>query len=531
MSLQVNPIAVKENGRTIGVIPIDIETDESSLLLVILNEDEQVIAEGVLDEESMFSIDTKNSIIQLVFKKIKGESIVKKETISIGEKFAKKDSDKAMEKELELSAGTYERLYNLVKAAMDSPKGTPEEIEEHTRMLNKTTEDAKARHYVESRIRQVISTDTTLTDSDVYFYTNKLYANLYGMGILQPIDDDETIGEIIVNGYVYPTFRCDIYYYQKGKKVKYDKTFDTYEEMYNVFSRAIAFSKKELNNVENAMVEAMRSNRDRVNILIPDASESYVMNIRKFGNFVPDANSMKKSGTVDDLIERLMDVLVRGKANIGIGGEMGTGKTSFINYLLTYTVKDELKVVISSVAETDVERVLKGHHVVILNVDEDKGFTFEKQIRASLRTTASRIIIPESRGAEFKQVYEANLKTKGNMFTAHALDDYSFLDMCVDMYLGDSEGSIGQIKDKIAKSVDIIIIMRKVGDEIRIKSISEVYLNERREYENMNLLYEWVQDDENPDKGKYVRTENRLSTMMKKRLNESGVPLSHLTDF
>lgn len=530
MSLQVNPIAVKENGRTVGIIPIELVTVKESLLLTILNENDEVIVEGVLDEESMFAVDISNPTIQLIYKAVVGEKVVKKETISVAERFAKKMVDEAVEKELELKAGTYERLHSLVKHAMDNPTGSPEEIEEHTRMLNKTTMDAEARHYVESRIRQVISADTTLTDSDVSFYTNKLYANLYGMGILQLIDDDEEIGEIMVNGYVYPSFRCDIYYIKKGKKVKFDKTFNTFEEMYNVFSRAIAFSKKELNNVENAMVEAMRSNRDRVNVIIPDASESYVMNIRKFGNFVPDADNMKKSGTVDDFIERLMDVLVRGKANIGIGGEMGTGKTTQINYLLTYTEKDELKVVISSVAETDVDRVLKGHHVVILNVDESKGFTFERQVRASLRTTASRVIIPESRGAEFKQVYEANLKTKGNMFTAHALDDYSFLDMCVDMYLGDSEGNVEQIKNKIAKSVDIIVIMRKVGDDIRIKSISEVYLNDRREFEKMNVLYEWVQDEEDPNKGEYARTENRLSPMMKKKLNEYGVPVSHLTD-
>ena len=69
---------------------------------------------------------------------------------------------------------------------------------------------------------------------------------------------------------------------------------------------------------------------------------------------------MKKFGTVDDYIDKLMNVVVKGKANIGIGGEMGTGKTSFINYLLTYTEPLERKVVIASVSETDVERVLKG---------------------------------------------------------------------------------------------------------------------------------------------------------------------------
>ena len=169
------------------------------------------------------------------------------------------------------------------------------------------------------------------------------------------------------------------------------------KELENVFRKVVEFSKKELNSTDNAEIEAVRPNRDRVQIIIPDASENWSLNIRKFNNFVPNMEMMRKSGTIDDYNDRLFSVLVRGLANIGIGGFMGTGKTTLINFLLTYTDPITRKVVIASVNETDIDRVLKGHDVIVLNVDEEKGFSFENHLKASLRSTADRIVVPESR--------------------------------------------------------------------------------------------------------------------------------------
>lgn len=243
---------------------------------------------------------------------------------------------------------------------------------------------------------------------------------------------------------------------------------------------------------------------------------------------------MKAVGTIDDFIDDLFEVLVKGKANIGIGGPMGTGKTTMINYMLTYTPPSERKMVIASVSETDVERVLKGHDIIIGKVDEEKGFTFAKLLKASLRTTSDRVIIPESRGEEFKELYEANLKTKGNMFTAHAIDAKGFMEACVDMYLSNpnvSGETAENIRNKLVNGIDIIIMMRLVGNKIRIKSISEVTSDEEGHFDKIVPLYEFVFDPENPLEGHYQRTEYRLSNKFKTRLNEMGIPFSKLDQF
>lgn len=517
-----NPIVVRNNGKPFKIIELsyDYENEDFSILEVC-NLSGQVLERHEVNKYTLISLDWKLGSVKLVYKdKLKGY---------IGEEVINIQSVEDTGIKLSPEELLYQELKNAIKQEMDFPVGTDIEVSKHTELLKQSTSNKNARVYITSKIRKIITGMNVIPNNEVEDYTYKLYSDLYGMGVIQELDDDIEVGEIMVNAVTFPKFHADIYYIKNQIKYKYDKTFNNLEELKNVFSRTIEFNKKELNSVDNAIVEAVRPNKDRVNIIIPDASDNWVLNIRKFSNFVPNLGMMKKSGTVDDYIEELSKVLVKGKANIGIGGPMASGKTTFINFLLTYTDPIERKVVIASVSETDIDRVLKGHDVCIFNVDDEKGFTFEKHLKASLRTTADRVIVPESRGGEFKQVYEANLKTKGNMFTAHALDDESFMDMCVDMYLSSSDSkneSSQYIKTKLAKSMDIILIMAKVGDKIRLQSISEVMLTENREYDKMNLLYEYVVDPENPTVGKYIRTENRLSESIKKRLNKNGVPMS-----
>lgn len=529
MNIFVNPIAIKEGLQTIGFIRIPFSVNENQMRIIIRTTDGKMLVNQLIQSADMYSVDVGLSEVEVRIQDIKQMLDVYMDIFDL-KKLAGKDADYNSKASIRKNEEEmYNYLYEKVSAMMDNPGGTPEELERHTEMLNKATKDARARQYVESKIREEVMREESLNASEIDYYTQKLYAYMYGMGVLQELDDDKEVGEIIVNCYRYPTFESNIYYYRNQKKYKYDRKFNSFEEMYGVFERAVSFENKELNSVENAQIETIRANRDRVNIIIPEASESYVMNIRKFGNFVPDLENMKKSGTIDDTLEKLISVLVRGKANIGIGGGMNTGKTTQINYMLTYTDKEELKVVVSSVAETDVERVLKGHHLVILNVNEEKGFTFNRQMRAALRTTASRVIVPEARGSEIRQVYEANVKTRGNIFTAHALEDEAFLDMITDMYLDGVNSNYEYIKQKLAKSMDIVVIMKTVGDKIRIKSLSELCFDEKNQYTHMNCLYEFVQDKEDVTNGYYRRTSNRMSERLKRKLNEF-IPYSEIED-
>lgn len=525
MSSRKNPIVVKKQGKKYKLIELKYEMGRDFQVIEMYDTSGKALGRYEVEHSPRLAVDGELGIVKFVYKKKDG-TYLGEETFEL-----LKSSERAVQ--LTEDEKVYQEIKERLQQVMERPEGTPTEVEKHTELLKETTVQDGARRYVLSKIRKYLATWNVVKRQELEDYAYKLYADLYGMGALQELDDDEDIGEIMVNAVTFPEFSCDVYFIKRGIKYKSDKTFANLSELQKVFDRVIYFSKKERNNVENAIIEAVRPNRDRVNMVTPFASDNWLLNIRKFTNFIPNLEMMKKSGTVDPFIDRLMDVLVRGKANIGIGGAMGTGKTTFINFALTYTPPIERKVVIASVAETDIERVLKGHDVGVFNVDEERGFTFDKLLRTSLRTTADRVIIPESRGGEFKQLYEANLKTRGNMFTAHALDDESFMEMCVDMYMSSPDAgneSSENIKNKLTKGIDVVLIMRKVGDSIRIKSISEVLVDENGKYAGMNLLYYWWFDPEKPLEGHYERTDNLMSKRLKSSLNENGITMNEMLD-
>lgn len=523
------PLTVKENGRAFKIIELAKEPFVEFITLDVMSPDGLLLASLNYDGKEVgntLQIDRKLGRVDLIYRNKHGDEI-HRERVDVFKPDIKKRVSDPMEQRFQDALKT-------VKAHMDNPEGTQLEIDKHTEILNKSIVDVDARKYVFSMIRKIVSSMNDIRDYELDIYISRIYAKLYGLDIIQELDDDIEVGEIMVNAVLFPYFHCDIYFVKRQIKYHYDKTFETFEDMRNVFERAIKFSGKELNQIENAMIEASRPNRDRVNIIIPKASDNWSLNIRKFSNFVPDLENMKRFGTIDPVIDDLFRVLVRGKANIGIGGMMGTGKTTMVNFMLTYTKPIERKVIIASVSETDIDRVLKGHDVLIFNVNEEFDFTFSKLVRASLRTTAERVIIPEARGGEFKDLYEANLKTKGNMFTAHATDDEGFLDMAVDMYMSnESSGgaeSVEYIKDKLCKGIDIIVMMRRVGSDIRVKSVSEIVTDEKGRYSHMNQLYIWDYDPENPSAGKYKATGNQITKKLMSRLNEMGVKMSEIED-
>jgi len=522
MNIYTQTIGITSDFEVVKIVNLTCETELDFVYLEIRDRSGNVLKTSTFDSLETFLVDEERLPLKILYKDDKKETF---DEVVVDE----------LNREVKRNTEEVTGLEVIVKHQMDYPLGSIEEVSMHSKMLQKASYDPTAKDFVIAKIKSAIISSKLVeseTNEQLDIRSLKCFNDLYGMGILEPLDSDPEVGEIMVTGTVFPEFSSTVYYIKNGEKFLYDAKFGSLEELKHLFSRTIAFEKKEMNTVENAIIEATRENKDRINIIIPNASEQYILNIRKFSNFVPDADSMKKYGTVNEDLENLFDILVKGKANVGIGGAMATGKTSLINYLLTYTEKSERKVVIASVSETDINRVLKGHDVLILNVDDDKDFTFGNLMKASLRTTASRVIIPESRGSEFRQIYEANLKTKGNMFTAHALDDYSFLDMCVDMYMsvGSTSENSEYVKNKLSKSIDIIVIMKKVGNKIRVKSVSETMFDANRNYTSLSVLYEFVINPENPEEGIYIKR-NNMSERLKLSLNENGVPMSKINSW
>lgn len=399
----------------------------------------------------------------------------------------------------------------------------------HVEMIKSCNHDNIAKMYVKKQISNILSKSFELEESDITKFIELLYADIFGLGIVQPLDEDKSISEIKVNVIdIEGTLNTKIIYIKENKEYILDKSFNTLKDVITVFNRVLSGTGKQLNSNDGSNIESDRPNKDRITITIPPFSKNYSLNIRRFENFTPDANNMRKVGTINEELEELFKILVEGYANIGIGGKMGVGKTSLINYLLSLTNKDDRKCVISTVDEIEFKKVLKDHDILIYNVNDKDKDGFAKAFLKAFRSHSSRIIVPEARHTEFKDIVKSCIQNKGNIFTAHATTNEDFLNACVDMYNYDGTFSdLDFLKNKIAKALDIFIIMHVVDKKIRVKSISEI-LTKDGNFAGFNTLYYWEFDKENPKNGRYVRTYNKLSDDFRQNLNENGVPLKLL---
>ena len=518
---KLNPVSISDNGENVRIVQTKQYCSDDINKIIIRDSNKRIIETHKVSKELILNLDINLGMITIEY--------YTDDILECYENLILKVTEENIEK-LKTNETFYEECKQLIKEKMDFPNGTDREISYHTNLLREITINEKAKKYVLSKIKTELLKIINMEEKFIDEYTYKIYSEVYGLGAIQDLDERDDIGEIMINAVVFPTFSCSIYYIKDQIKYEHDKKIKSLEELKRIFSRVIEFSNKELNAVENAMIEATRPNGDRVTLEIPEATNNWSLNIRKFSNFLPTEDNMKKYGTINDYSERLLKLATKGFANIGIGGLMNTGKTSLINYMLTYTPKIERKFIIASVPEIDTNKLLKGHDIIIAKVDDEKGFTFSKHLRYALRSTADRIIIPEVRGAEFLEIYKANIQTQGNMFSAHAYDSESFLYMCAEMYklsLTARNENDEAIINKISKSIDLIVIMTKIGERIVIKEITEV-LVENGKFRGFNVLQKWIVNENNPLDGHYESTGNKISDKLRKKFNERGIPINEL---
>ena len=128
--------------------------------------------------------------------------------------------------------------------------------------------DKNAKTYLISKIKKYLAGEKSfdLTEEETELYAKKIFSRLYGMGVLEELDNDSEVGEIMVTASTFPTFTSEIYYIKNNVKYKYDKTFSNLDELVQVFSRTIAFENKEINSVENAVIETTRKIRTELTL-------------------------------------------------------------------------------------------------------------------------------------------------------------------------------------------------------------------------------------------------------------------------
>ncbi|MGI4747260.1 MAG: CpaF family protein, partial [Janthinobacterium lividum] len=300
----------------------------------------------------------------------------------------------------------------------------------------------------------------------------ELVDDMLGMGPLQPLLDDDSIADIMVNG---PD--C-VFIERAGKVVKTDVRFRDASHVIGICQRIAAGVGRRVDE-SSPMVDARLKDGSRVNIVLPPlALDGPYISIRKFGKKPIDFAKLIGFGALTAPVASILEIAGRARLNIVISGGTGSGKTTMLNAISRMIDHGERIVTIEDAAELQ----LQQPHVVRLETRptslEGRGeITQRDLVRNALRMRPDRVIIGEVRGGEaFDMLQAMNTGHDGSMSTIHANTTRDAMIRIENMVqMGNTGLPSRAIRQQITSAVDLVVqIERQRDGGRRVTQVTEV---------------------------------------------------------
>lgn len=293
-----------------------------------------------------------------------------------------------------------------------------------------------------------------------------------GLGVIQPLLEEPSITEIMVNGPDH------IFIERDGKIQPVDLCFSSVDDLLHVIQRVVSRIGRRIDE-SSPMVDARLPDGSRVNAIIPPLSlVGPVLTIRKFPEKVFTLEMLEGFQSINAEMSKYLAACVREKKNMIISGGTGSGKTSLLNALSSVISPDERIVTIEDSAEIR----LNHPHLISLesrppNIEGRGEVTIRTLLKNALRMRPDRIIVGEIRGAEALDMLQAmNTGHKGSLTTIHANAPLEALLRAETMVLmAQSNLPLAAVRSQICKAIDVVVqLERDVSGKRRVTKISEL---------------------------------------------------------
>ncbi len=354
---------------------------------------------------------------------------------------------------------------------------------------------------------------------------DQITAEILGFGPLQPLLEDETITEIMVNGHK------NIYVERKGKIYRVPMTFENNEHVMRIIERIVSPLGRRIDE-SSPYVDARLPDGSRVNAVIPPISlVGPVITIRKFSKKPITVDQMIEYGSITPEAVEFLKACVTARVNIVISGGTGSGKTTLLNVLSSYIPTDERIITIENAAELQ----LRQEHVVTLesrppNIEGKGEITIRQLVVNALRMRPDRIIVGEIRDEAALDMLQAmNTGHDGSMTTLHSNSPRDSLARLETMtMMAGMDLPVRAIREQVSSAIDLIIHQERLRDGTRkVVYISEVTGMEG-EIITLTDLFFFEQTGINPNTNK-VEGRLRASGLRPKfmdKLDAAGIKLS-----
>ena len=164
-----------------------------------------------------------------------------------------------------------------------------------------------------------------LTDHEREVLTARVLDEVVGLGPIQPLLDDSSISEVMVNG-------CNALYYERdGLLHPAEVRFESADQILMVIDRILAPLGRRLDK-SSPLVNARLANGDRVNaVAAPVALDGPYLTIRKFSHRFTSMQRLVELASLPAWYATLLSWAVRLRQDIAVAGGTGSGKTTLLN--------------------------------------------------------------------------------------------------------------------------------------------------------------------------------------------------------
>ena len=302
--------------------------------------------------------------------------------------------------------------------------------------------------------------------------TARVLDEVVGLGPIQPLLDDDSISEVMVNG-------CQALYFERaGRLHRSDVRFESPDQIMMVVDRILAPLGRRLDK-SSPLVNARLANGDRVNaVAAPVALDGPYVTIRKFSNRITSMRRLVELGSLPAWYATLLSWAVRLRQDIAVAGGTGSGKTTLLNALSCEIDHGERVITIEDSAEL---RFDPHAHVVRMeardaSIEGTGEVTIRDLVKNALRQRPDRIVVGEVRGEEAIDMLQAmNTGHDGSLTTLHAGTAEEAILRLVLMARFGMDLPASLIEEQVATALDLLVMSARLADgSRRITSLSQV---------------------------------------------------------
>ncbi len=327
--------------------------------------------------------------------------------------------------------------------------------------------------YAREALTEIVEAERVpLSNEERHRLVREISDDVLGYGPLQPLLDDPSVSEIMVNG---PDM---IFVERAGKLTLTTSRFRSEEQLRRVIEKIVSRVGRRIDE-SSPLVDARLEDGSRVNAIIPPLAVSgSTLTIRKFSADPLTVDDLVRFGSLSPEMAQLLEACVAAHLNILVSGGTGTGKTTLLNVLSSFIPEDERIVTIEDAAELQLQQA----HVVRLesrpaNIEGRGEITIRDLVKNSLRMRPDRIVVGECRGGEALDMLQAmNTGHDGSLTTVHAnapRDAIARLETLV--LMAGMDLPLRAIREQIASAIDVVVQLTRLRDGTRrVTHITEV---------------------------------------------------------